>query len=841
MNDERFIKAGEIFLEIQDLPARERQRVLEERSSGDALLKAEVESLLEADRVGRKVLPTPPSISEIEAGPDRSDEPIPGSVGPFRIISVLGEGGMGIVYLAQQEEPLRRRVALKAMLPALSTPRFVRRFRREGQALALMSHTNIARIYEAATTHEGHPYLIMEYIEGKPISEYCDTHGCGLRERIQLVIATSDGIQHAHQKGRIHQDIKPTNVLVLEQDGRPVPKVIDFGIAKETANESLAGRMSTEFRVVLGTPEYMSPEQVSLDARDVDTRTDVYSLGVLLYEILTGALPFDPETHPRDEMLRAIKEDTPPLASRRVEGLGEAATAVAGARSLDPRTLSHRLRGDLDWILAKALEKDRGARYQTPSEFAADLRRHLANEPVIAGPPSTAYRVRKFVQRHRLGVSAAAMLLVTLLVGIVGTTVGLVRARRAERTAAAARLQTSQQADRATREAAVAETVTDFLVGLFRVSDPSEARGNTITAREILDRGAATIRNNLETQPRVRARLMVTMASVYKNLGLYKSAQPLVESALETLGPVAPNGDLDVATALDSKGSFLKETGHFREARVAFEKAMLIKSRYYSTDSLPIASSLNNIGTCAYEDSKNDEAIPILQRALDIRQRQLPPDNVDLATSRMNLSLPLSNSSNEADRVKAREMLRTAVDVYRAKVPNSPDLAQAVDNLGAMFAEAEQYKEAEPLLVEALGIREHVLPADHPDIADNLTNLANIELSAKDYEAALGHYQRALGIYERANLRDHKYAADARNNLACLFVATHEVEKGRRLHREALASLNESSPDDLSLAADLEEGFAGYLDAAGLHAEALAATRRAKALRSRQAGEHQGS
>jgi serine/threonine protein kinase len=363
--------------------------------------------------------------------------------GPYTTIRILGEGGMGIVYLAEQHQPIRRQVALKVIKLGMNTREVIARFESERQALALMDHPNIARVFDAGASHQGQPYFVMEYVSGVPITEYCDKNRLSNRERMELFLQVCQAVQHAHQKGVIHRDIKPSNVLVGERDGQPFPQVIDFGIAKATDQRLAEYTAFTEFGQLVGTPEYMSPEQAEVGGQNVDTTTDVYSLGVLLYQLLVGALPFE-GTRLREagllELLRIIREEDPPTPSNRLAGLTDAAV-VAANRHTDPASLRRQLTSDLSWIVLKAIEKGKNRRYASASDVAADIRRYLTDQPVGARPPSASYHLQKFTRRHKGLVTSLTALFFVLVAAVLVSisTWEAVRARRAESAAAAAR------------------------------------------------------------------------------------------------------------------------------------------------------------------------------------------------------------------------------------------------------------------------------------------------------------------------------------------------------------------------------------------------------------------
>ena len=465
-----------------------------------------------------------------------------GTIGPYRILERLGEGGMGEVWLAEQTRPIRRHVALKVIKAGMDTAQVVARFEAERQALALMDHPAIAKVFDAGATELGRPYFVMERVRGESLAAYCDRERLTIPQRLELFLQVCEGVQHAHQKGVIHRDLKPSNILVTVQDDRAVPKIIDFGVAKAISQPLTEHTLYTSVAGFVGTPEYMSPEQAELGGVDIDTRTDVYALGVILYELLTGVLPFDRRTlkdKSIDEIRRTIRESDPLRPSTRVTQLGEASTDVARTRGAQPSRLKGVLQGDLDWITMKALEKDRRRRYGSATELAADLRRYLTMQPVLASPPKTMYRLRKFVRRHRVGVATAASLAGLVIAAAVITGVHASRV--------------AHERDRANLEAAAARQVSDFLVGLFRVSDPSEARGSSLTAREILDKGAKDALETLQAQPELQSRLLATIGTVYTGLGSYRAAEPLLEQAVATLRRVRGNGStqtLDAENAL---------------------------------------------------------------------------------------------------------------------------------------------------------------------------------------------------------------------------------------------------------------------------------------------------
>ncbi|MDH3284566.1 MAG: serine/threonine protein kinase, partial [Acidobacteriota bacterium] len=396
-------------------------------------------------------------------------------IGPYRLVELMGEGGMGEVWLAEQTEPVRRRVALKLIKRGMDTRHVIARFEAERQALALMDHPAIARVFDAGETERGRPFFVMEHVEGVPITEHCDHQRLTTRERLDLFLEVCEGVQHAHHKAVIHRDLKPSNVLVAMQDGKAVPKIIDFGVAKATSRRLTEKSLYTELGVMIGTPEYMSPEQAEITEQDVDTRADVYSLGVTLYELLVGALPFEAKKLRAAgfaEIVRKIREEEPSRPSARLSTLGDASTESAKKRKTELPALRRELSGDLDWITMKALEKDRSRRYGSPAELAADIRRHLNHEPVLASPPSAAYRAKKFVRRHTIGVGVAAfsVLMLTSFAGVMALQANWIARER----------------DRADTEREAAERVSEYLADMIGGLDPQDL-GSSLRA-DLLER-----------------------------------------------------------------------------------------------------------------------------------------------------------------------------------------------------------------------------------------------------------------------------------------------------------------------------------------------------------------
>ncbi len=699
-------------------------------------------------------------------------------IGPYHLVKKIGEGGMGLVYEAEQFEPIRRRVALKMVRQGMATEEFIARFESERRALAVMDHPCIARVLDAGATVAGQPFFVMEYVEGVPINTYCDEHKLDVRDRLDLFIRVCDGVLHAHQKAIIHRDLKPGNVLVTTIDGKPAPKIIDFGVAKILDDNLLSLDGTTGVGQLVGTPDYMSPEQADSDSGVVDTTTDVYALGVLLYQLLVGELPFasaDLKGKGIQEILRTIKEVEPPKPSSRLVTMARTPTTsvrtVALDRSTDSSTLRRCLRGDLDWITMKALEKDKARRYETANALAMDIRRHLLHEPVLAGPPSRTYRMKKFARRNRIWVGAASFVLVAIILGIAGTTTGMIRAVRAEK--------------HAQTEAEIAQQVSDFLVDLFEVADPDQARGNTITAREILDAGSLRIETNLADHPLTQARLMSTIGKVYQNLGLYEEAGPKLEFALELQRSMPDGDEVALASGMADLADLYIDQAKYSEAERMLQRALVLMDKNEVENSLQLAASLNELASVYRRRGRYEEAEPLYERARDIRIAVLGSRDPDVAQSYNSLAI-LNFQRGNYD--QAERLYRRSLDIWRlAYDTDHADIAKGLNNLALLYHHLDRHEEAWPLYQEAAVIYEKVLGPDHPRLGTAINNLALVYHETDRYRDAEPLYRRALSIREASLGPDHPDVAQTVNNLANLYRDQEEFAKAEPLYRRALA------------------------------------------------------
>ncbi len=772
-----------LFLEASERPDEAREAFLIEASGGDPAVIARVRALLAADRAADRAeggaflgAPTGGGVagsSTVESEPvaagavgghpliDRlvgegaaaEIAEVPGTrLGPYRLLQKIGEGGFGVVFMAEQDAPVRRKVALKIIKLGMDTRQVVARFEQERQALALMDHPHIAKVLDGGATAGGRPYFVMELCTGDPITRYCDANSLSIAERLDLVVQVCRAVQHAHQKGVIHRDLKPSNVLVSTQDGRPFARIIDFGIAKATSARIVERTLFTEHRQLIGTPEYMSPEQAE-GSLDIDTRTDVYSIGVLLYELLTGSTPFDGQrlrSAAFGEIQRIIREVEPPPPSTRLSESRERLAGLASQRRSEPRKLGALVRGELDWIVMKSLDKDRRRRYGSAAELAEDVVRFLDGRPVQAAPPSRAYAARKFVRRHRGPVIAAGVVLAAILAGLLGTAIGFVRAERERAVAETAR-----------REG---EIITAFLSEMLASPAP-DARGREVRMREVLDAASETIDERLDGFPRAEGQLRRTIGNAYRSLGELDRAADHLRAALaireRTLGPSDP----ETVRARGDLAGIRQQQGRYDEAeRLANEAISLHRG---DPDDRLLVGIRNNLAQTLTRQGRDREALAMQREVVEGMRRAAGPTALDTIGVSVNLAAMLERigERDEAERLLAR-LLDEAVATHGA---DHPTTLFARSELGSFYRSTGQLDRAVPILREALQGRERVLGDRHPDVGRSMANLG-------------------------ASLAD-----------------SGEVAEGRRLLVEAWeildASLGADHPDTLHVAVDALERF----------------------------------
>jgi serine/threonine protein kinase/tetratricopeptide (TPR) repeat protein len=725
-----------LFVQALELPEAERAAFLEQACGADSALRTSVEALIRAHQAATSFLPSVTDVARPATGAAASVEEQPGdSIGRYKLLQKIGEGGCGIVYMAEQEEPVRRRVALKVIKLGMDTKAVIARFEAERQALAMMDHPNIAKVLDGGSTDSGRPYFVMELVRGIPVTKYCDENGLGTEKRLELFNQVCHAIQHAHQKGIIHRDIKPSNILVTLHDGLPVPKVIDFGIAKATQGRLTDQTYFTAFEQFLGTPAYMSPEQAEMSGLDIDTRSDIYSLGVLLYELLTGRQPFDPKTFLSagiDEMRRLIREVDPPKPSTRLSTLTEAdRTTVAKLRGTAPAQLSLVLAGDLDWIVMRCLEKDRTRRYATPSELVADIQRHLRNEPVIARPPSTGYLLRKLIRRHRIGFAAWTAVAVSLIAGLVVSSILLVREHAARERAVTAEAKEShlrQEADANATQARIAAAkstqVAQFMTDMLKGVGPSVALGrDTKLLRDILDATVNRLDTELRDQPAVAADLRNTLGAVYLDLGQAAAAEPLLRAALATHRALAGNQSAEVASSLNLLGRALGRLNKMAEAETMLKEALAIRRRLFGSEHPLVADTLAELAWLVDSPRSHADTQVMLQEVLAIRRLTVGPEHPLVAAALYDLGRV---SQLQVGHEMARSYLSEALAIQRRMLVHAdPALAATLDALGVSYAhELDKQNDSAALHREALGIRRQVLGDQHPLTLVSLLNFS---------------------------------------------------------------------------------------------------------------------
>jgi serine/threonine protein kinase/Tfp pilus assembly protein PilF len=781
--------AGErtIFDAARRIEAPEDRRVYLEQACGqDRDLRALVEALLRVHEQDSDFLRTPAEgIPAGFAGP-APDEGPGAAVGPYRLVQQLGEGGMGTVYLAEQQEPVKRLVALKVIRHGMDSRQVVARFEAERQALALMDHPNIARVYDAGTTRAGRPYVVMELVRGVPITRYCDEHRLTPRQRLELFVPVCTAVQHAHQKGVIHRDLKPSNILVTIHDGKPVPKIIDFGVAKATGPKLTQRTLFTEVGSLIGTPEYMSPEQAELNNLDVDTRSDVYSLGVLLYELLTGATPLQ-RGRAREanllELLRLIREEEPPRPSARLS-TAEGLPAIAADRGLEPGRLAGMLRGDLDWIVLKCLEKDRSRRYETAGGLARDVERYLHDEPVGASPPSAWHRLWKVMKRNKGRVGAAALVLLALLAGMAGTTWGMIRAERAREVAVSAQLAEAERAEEAQKRLGQIEKGAEILASVFQDLDPKAEEQQEVRLRVLLGRRLGVAAQQLEGEavgdPLVVARLQHLLGVVLRELGDLRQAEAVLAKARQTRERLLGADNPDTLHTSEALGVVYGARGKYDLAEALLGEVLKARSAGREAGHPDTLASKNNLGLVYLARGKYDLAEALLDEVLKARSSTLGSGHPDTLASKNNLGLVyLARGKYGPAEALLGAVLKARTTGLRA---DHPDTLQSKHNLARLYqVQKINYRLAEALYQGALEVRSTTLGPGHPDTLASKNNLALLYQDQRKYLEAKSLLEGAVKVGTAGLGPAHPTTLRSQGNLAGVY-----RDQGKRAQAETL-------------------------------------------------------
>jgi serine/threonine protein kinase/TolA-binding protein len=800
----------ELFTAARAKPAGEERGNFLTRECGDDIqLRKDVEGLLNAYHTTGEFL------SHDAIGETMVDSPdlVGVTIGHYHLEEMMGEGGFGEVYRAEQIEPLRRKVALKIIKLGMDTHQVLARFEAERQALARMDHPNIAQVYDAGVTERGRPYFVMELVEGIPVLDYCDQRRLPLPERIELFLQVCEGVQHAHQKGILHRDLKPNNILVSDENGKPLPKVIDFGVAKSLEERLTDQTLITMQEAVMGTPMYMSPEQLEQDSSDLDTRTDIYSLGIILYELLSGATPFHKELpNGISEMRRIIEAVELPRPSKLFHAVAD--DNVANARRLRPQAFEKKLRGDLDWIVMKAIEKERERRYNDVGALATDLERYLNHEPVSAGPPSLIYRSRKFIRRHRVGLVTMTCITITLIAGAWVSTLALMRAvREAERArlqesravsateradqqellavraserartqkslADTSRKLASQESERALREKeraaleaeharkqkALAEATFGFLTDeLLLRADPAEEPDRDITLRTVVDQAAERLEQHLSDQPLEKARIHQMLGSLYLRLAEYEKARnhadESVRLVLEELGPE----HIQTLACLHDQAEVMTRQGECREAEEQFRRVLEVRRRVLGAEHPDTLRSLRSLTVCLYEQGQYEEAEEKFRAVLEMQTETLGPEHPESLQTLYNLAMVLAGRGVYE---KAGEIHRDVLEVrQRVLGPQHPATLKSMRGLCQTLRGQGKYVEAEATHRNMLEIQQRVLGGEHPDTLDSMHGLAMGLCAQGRYAEAESLVRKLIEIRQQQTGAEHPQTLQHRRELA---------------------------------------------------------------------------
>jgi eukaryotic-like serine/threonine-protein kinase len=793
MDRDRWARVEELLHRALAARGQARMAVLEEAAATGAGLREEVEALIRAHEADVPVLDGGPEA--LVPMLDADDEPITNRrIGPYRVLRELGHGGMGVVYLAERDDAdLRQLVAIKCLLPGMATRELHDRFRRERRILASLTHPNIARLYDGGVTDAGEPYFVMEYVDGEPIGRYSDANRLTVERRLDLFATVCEAVQYAHQRLVVHRDIKPANILVTA-DGRI--HLLDFGIARLLQDDDA---MAATTRLM--TPEYASPEQIAGDP--VTAASDVYSLGLILFELLTGSRPFAREAGGSPSLRSKLTTDAVRASVAATTGpdpgtgLRVASTVErAAARSSTPERLRRRLRGDLDAIIEKSLETDAAARYASAQALLDDIRSHIAGLPVNARIAGRSYRIRKFARRHRFSIGAMAAVLLALVTGLaVALWQGSIAAR---------------ERDLAMAEAAKAEKVTDFLVGIFESADPGGSRGENLTARQILDRGSTRIEAELASQPAVRATVRRAIGLIYSNLALFDEADRLIRRSLTD--HIAASGPDDAEVADDREALAVNAASAGRaDADSLFTEALTARMRLYPPDHPKVADALSGLAVVRLNRDP-ESADTLLARAISIL-RNAPDELPTLAVAVNNLGL-LRHGQGEYD--EAERLYHEAVELHRrAHGDDHPQTLVTLSNLGALLQLRGRLVEADSLTREVLATRRRVFGDHHPDVAATLASMGQISYALGRYDDAERYYLESLSIRRDFFPDDHGSIGASYQSLANVYAASGRISEARIAYAAAVDRIRQGAGQNSLVTGRILNDRAGFYERLG--------------------------